>query len=153
MIKIWSTESIPVGCVPPVMLLGVGYLWSHVLSGGGVSLVPCALRYPTPGYPAPKPYPPLDTLPLDIPCSLDIPCPLDTLPPWTSDQEGAWDQRYPPPPRGQNDRHLWKHYLPQTSLACSNQIRKPQIHRDLTYRTCFNSHHMRPSPWTDRQTR
>ena len=81
---------------------------------------------------------PLDTLPL-------ISYPLDTLPN-TYPMEGTWYQRYPTPapqkghgtrdtPRkdlvpgipypspthGQNDRHLWKHYFPATSLAVGNE--------------------------------
>ena len=37
---------------------------------------------------------------------------------FTPNSEGTWDQAYrPPPPCGQMDRPLRKHYLPATSLA------------------------------------
>ena len=71
---------------------------------GGIYIpTPSPLVYPPSGIPnIPLVYPPLGYTPR-------------TYPPHLSG--GTWDQAYPPTFCGQTDRHLWKHYLPTTTVA------------------------------------
>ena len=76
---------------------------------------------------------------LQIPYS-QIPYPLVYPTP-----KGTWDQRYPTPrkdlvpgiPPGQNDRHLWKHYLPLRSLIIWSPVRQ-MVRESSSRKTCGN---------------
>ena len=121
-------DNISVGCVPTTAVAsgGVGYTlptWKR--PGIGRDTLP----------PHPKDMGP------EIPYPQKVHWTRDTLPPYitpapppegtcdqgyptlswkghgTNNQKGTWDQRYPAPPNGYNDKHLWKHYLTATSLA------------------------------------
>ena len=109
-------ESIPVGCVlhtcQPYMFL---WLPLGVSTGGG------SHRHPPVSYPSGWGwYPP----PLDIPTLLDIPSFRHTHPHTYSLHSfvdiltfSLWVSHHL---LEQNDRHLWKHYLPATSFAGDN---------------------------------
>ena len=113
-------------------------------TGGGGTLphgytLPLGIPYPLPRYILPPGY--------TLPPGISLPW-YTTLPhPWVYPSgkdlvlgipyltERTWYQRYPtprpiPPPPGQNDRHLGKHYLPATLLAVMQCHERNSVHPD-----------------------
>ena len=88
-----SQESIPVGCLPTVSVVSPCTHSQMYLPWGPMSRG--GWTYPPREGTWYQRYPPL---------------------------ERKWDQRYPHS-REQIDRHLWKHYLPATSLAGGNNVK------------------------------